>query len=132
MYEYNELKCFIKTIHTKLNGVKLPGFSIINGELVANEIEDDDFFSISDNFETDTNIKELEAEAEGLEYYNQYRQLIDDAEKVLTDRELWILFERLDGKSMREVGNMVMLSYERVRQLENQLVKKICEAYKSD
>lgn len=132
MYEYNELKCFIKTIHTKLNGVKLSGFSIINGEIVANEIEDDDFFSISDNFETDTNIKELEAEAEGLEYYNQYRQLIDDAEKVLTDRELWILFERLDGKSMREVGNMVMLSYERVRQLENQLVKKICEAYKSD
>lgn len=130
MYEFNELRHFIKTFHKVVEDIKLTGFTIVNGELVSNDINDDDFFNISDEYQEDVNIKEVEAESKGLEYYNQYRQLIDDAEKVLTDRELWILFERLDGKSQEEVGKLVNLSRERIRQLEVQLIKKICKAYR--
>lgn len=130
MYEFNELRHFIKTFHKVVEDIKLTGFTIVNSELVSNDIDDDDFFNISDEYQEDVNIKEVEAESKGLEYYNQYRQLIDDAEKVLTDRELWILFERLDGKSQEEVGKLVNLSRERIRQLEVQLIKKICKAYK--
>ncbi|RAI81282.1 hypothetical protein BFS35_006860 [Macrococcoides goetzii] len=130
MYEFNELRHFIKTFHKVVEDIKLTGFSIVDGELVSNDIDDDDFFNISDEYQEHVNIKEVEAESKGIEYYNQYRQLIDDAEKVLTDRELWILFERLDGKSQEEVGKMVNLSRERIRQLEVQLIKKICKAYR--
>lgn len=130
MYEFNELRQYIKTFHKVVEDIKLTGFTIVNGELVSNDINDDDFFNISDEYHEHVNIKEVEAESKGLEYYNQYRQLIDDAEKVLTDRELWILFERLDGKSQEEVGKLVNLSRERIRQLEVQLIKKICKAYR--
>lgn len=130
MYEFNELRNFIKTFHKVVEDIKLTGFTIVNGELVSKDIDDDDFFNISDEYQEHVNIKDVEAESKGLEYYNQYRQLIDDAEKVLTDRELWILFERLDGKSQEEVGKLVNLSRERIRQLEVQLINKICKAYK--
>ncbi|WP_414053869.1 sigma factor-like helix-turn-helix DNA-binding protein [Macrococcus equi] len=130
MYEFNELRHFIKTFHKVVEDIKLTGFTIVNGELVSKDIDDDDFFNISDEYQEHVNIKDVEAESKGLEYYNQYRQLIDDAEKVLTDRELWILFERLDGKSQEEVGKLVNLSRERIRQLEVQLIKKICKVYK--
>lgn len=128
MYEFNELRQYIKTFHKVVADIKLTGFTIVNGELVSNDINDDDFFNISDEYQGDVNIKEVEAESKGLEYYNQYRQLIDDAEKVLTDRELWILFLRLDGLSLRDTGKVVNLGHERIRQLEVQLIKKICKA----
>lgn len=128
MYEFNELRHYIKTFHKVVEDIKLTGFTIVNGELVSNDIDDDDFFNISDEYQEHVNIKDVEAESKGLEYYNQYRQLIDDAEKVLTDRELWILFLRLDGLSLRDTGKVVNLGHERIRQLEVQLIKKICKA----
>jgi len=58
-------------------------------------------------------------------YIATYPSFVDGAKKVLSDREYNIFIQRIEGKTLGEIGKTIDVTKERVRQLEVQALRKL-------
>src|SRR5690625_2862880 len=68
-----------------------------------------------------------------LEEIERHVEIVDYAiysGDVLTDRESWVLIQRINGYSNAEIGNFFSLTAERIRVILNSIYKKIAEVAK--
>lgn len=112
-YDKKAVKLFIKNYHKHSDSQDIDQVT---------DIEDiDDFFSITDSvvydMEDSTHIDEIA-------FFNELEAVI---ERVGTMKQQFIFYMLCKGLILEETGKRVFLSRERVRQLLDDLLNKICE-----
>lgn len=109
-YDKKAVKLFIKNYHKHTDSQDI------------DQVEDiEDFFSITDSvaydMEDSTHIDEIVL-------FNELEAVI---EQVGTMKQQFIFYMLCEGLTLEETGKRVLLSKERVRQLYNNLLNKICD-----
>lgn len=126
MYEKDAVRRQLREYY-KVTNVVIDGFSIEDGEIVI-EDDEDDFFNIEKNKEvnTDATLDNMQI----IDHITYMEQLLNDIEAVTTDREYDVCLLISAGYTLQRVGNIMGVTRERIRQIENKAVDKLVAAHK--
>ena len=95
-------------------------------------VSDDGDVTVMDMMKTDGNVEEVVAEKEKNEILSRK---VAEFKKTLNEKELFIFDNRVmtdDALTLQEIGAKFSISRERVRQIENRVVKKFKERFKGE
>ena len=95
-------------------------------------VSDDGDVTVMDMMKTDGNVEEVVAEKEKNEILSRK---VAEFKKTLNEKELFVFDNRVmtdDALTLQEIGAKFSISRERVRQIENRVVKKFKERFKGE
>ncbi len=89
------------------------------------DADEDDFFSLDKGsiLNMDDTLRTMQT-ADEIVYYSE---LLDYVDEKCTDKEMYVFMLRSSGKTLEQIGAVFELSKERIRQILEDVLDKICD-----